>query len=421
MSKLRIPCALIVIALVAIEVAGAASFECSERVVAGGGAGEFATVRHLRLVGSQREIGARLAELAAERHGWRPDGTADPRQTRAQRRYFERNAPLFVERMRGVADTIGGDVADDDANVASLSFGFFKPGCTVTYYPPSATDWGGGVVSRNFDFTTGTFRGKRPGPDEVSVNSQTYILETHPDEGYASLSLCAYDLLGGVVDGINEKGLVVALLADDEVSQRYELDGADGPQAGFGVVQIGRHLLETCADVEEAKQALLEAKLYYGTIPCHYLVADAAGRSFVWENSVFMTKGYIFDGGGRPQVTSNFMHHLNPDRTSWELESHRWGAFRRAEAVLERLDEASGPVSLDFVRESSACVAATAPAPDEPWAPGRTLWHALYFPEERRLEIDFYLGEDEEGVERRSPYRTFSLDVDATAAPAERR
>ena len=29
--------------------------------------------------------------------------------------------------------------------------------------------------------------------------------------------MCAYDLLGGVIDGINAEGLTIALLADDEV------------------------------------------------------------------------------------------------------------------------------------------------------------------------------------------------------------
>ena len=30
-------------------------------------------------------------------------------------------------------------------------------------------------------------------------------------------------------------------------------------------------------------------------------------------------------------------------------------------------------------------------------APGRTLWHTLYYPEERKVEIDVYLGESHAG------------------------
>jgi hypothetical protein len=35
------------------------------------------------------------------------------------------------------------------------------------------------------------------------------------------------------------------------------------------------------------------------------------------------------------------------------------------------------------------------------------MWHAVYVPEERSVEIDFYLGDD--GGIRRSGYRRFSL------------
>jgi len=103
------------------------------------------------------------------------------------------------------------------------------------------------------------------------------------------------------------------------------------------------------------------------------------------------------------------MHHLNPDRSKWALEDQPTGAFRRAEAVLSRIDAADEELSLEFVREAARCVAATVPMPAEsPWAPGRTLWHALYFPEERRLEVDFYLGEGTDRP-RRSPNLTFEL------------
>ncbi|MCP3918994.1 MAG: hypothetical protein GY711_25905 [bacterium] len=82
--------------------------------------------------------------------------------------------------------------------------------------------------------------------------------------------------------------------------------------------------------------------------------------------------------------------------------------------MLERFEQRAGKVTLDFVRESSACVAANGAAGDGPWAPGRTLWHALYFPEERRVEVDFYLGETPDGGQRRSAYLSFSLRGEVT-------
>ena len=379
-----------------------------ERVVAGG-PDDSVTVRHLVLAGSQRAIGARLTALAQERYAWAPRQGIDPRRTAAQRRYFERNAPLFLERMRGVADAAGVALEDDALNLSGLGFGYGKPGCTVFYVPPSHTSSGRSVVSRNFDFTTGTMTGRIPGEDEVSICGEPYVLETHPDDGYASISVCSYDLLGGVVDGMNEEGLVIALLADDELTSRFEVRAARGPQAGFGVLQIGRHVLETCATVEEAQAALLEAKLYYTSIPCHYLVADRHGRSFVWENSVSMTEGFVFEGNDAPQVTTNFLYQLHDDLDDLPEDEHPSGSFARYRAVMERLGTAR-ELDRDAVVAAARCVAAEFDPPPAPWAPGRTLWHALYHPEERRVEVDFYLGEDrgDEGV-RRSPYLSFEL------------
>jgi hypothetical protein len=45
--------------------------EASE-VIAGGGAEDFALVRHVRLAGTQAEIGASIAGLAWANHGVRP-------------------------------------------------------------------------------------------------------------------------------------------------------------------------------------------------------------------------------------------------------------------------------------------------------------------------------------------------------------
>jgi len=354
-----------------------------------GAQGDFLQARYVRLAGPPRAIGRALAELARERHGVTLAPAEDPARTRAQRAYFERNAPAFVERMQGVAEAFG--VAFDGAHdFASLAYGFGKPGCSVVYYPPGTTATGTGVVARNFDFTTGTFEGRRPGPGEEAVCAAPYVLELHPDGAYASLSLCAFDLLGGVVDGINSQGLVVALLADDEAVARGLTHPSRGPQAGFDVLQIGRHLLDTCADAAAAEQALLEAKLYYGTIPCHYLVADAHGRAFVWENSPATSVGYVWPAGDEPLVTTNFLRYLHPDLATLEERAPLLQSFC---AIQERLGAHEGPFDLAFIRATSTCVSPVQTLPP-PLAPGRTLWQVLYVPEERRLEVDFYLGDE---------------------------
>ncbi len=40
---------------------------------------------------------------------------------------------------------------------------------------------------------------------------------------------------------------------------------------------------------------------------------------------------------------------------------------------------------------------------------GRTIWHALLDLETREIEVSFYLGDNPDGTDRRSPYQTFRL------------
>lgn len=399
MKRLALAFTALTAAPLAWSLPSAVELEAEERVLLGG-EDAFLTLRHLRLQGTQREIGRRLFEIARERHGYapRPVVASDVEAVQARRAYFAEHAPAFVERMRGVADGLGLELEAADHHVASLSYGTVRASCTVAYYPPDWTAWGTGLVSRNYDFSTGDFRGRAPAPGEVPVTSAPYLLETHPEDGFATIAMCAYDLLGGVIDGMNSEGLVIALLADDEVVQTFGPSPASGPQAGFGVLQIGRHILETCRDVDEAKAAFERASLYYTSIPCHYLVADRHGRSFVWENDRSMEGGYAFDGGGEPQVTTNFMRYLHDGESEDELpRDGEFGSFSRFRRIHDRLRALDGPVTEAFVKETAACVAPTLGRPGGSAAPGRTLWHTLYYPEERRVEIDVYLGESHAG------------------------
>lgn len=364
-----------------------------ERVLAGGPA-DFMEVRHLVLRGSNYEIGRKLAEIARTRHGTTLAPGADPAHTRAQREYFAKHYPALYERMRGAADAYGLRFTEDTLNFSALDYGFGSPGCTVAYFPPALTADGRGVVSRNFDFTTGVMRGKRPGPGETAVCARPYVIEMHPDQGYASLYVGCFDLLGAAIDGINAEGLTVALLADDEVAGEYKTGPTRGPRAGFNEIQLPRYLLDTCANVEEAKAALRDAALYFSAVPCHYLIADRHGRAFVWENTLAMKSGHIADcDGRRPLITTNFMLYRHPDLENLPAEPHPRGSFNRFRHIRRRVTENANKLSAEFVRETGRCVAADVDCGTAEFAPGRTLWHTLYFPEQRRMEVDFYLGE----------------------------
>ena len=385
-----------------------------EEVVAGGPE-DFMEVRHLVLRGSNFEIGKKLAEIAREHHGSGPIPYPSRRHTRAQLRYFEKNYPIHVERMRGVAAAVGMTLENDMVNFSGLFYGFALPGCSAVYYPPESTTDGAGVLSRNLDLTTGTIDGNRPPEGVLPAGARPYVIEMHPDKGYATLVTCCFDLLGGVCDGINSEGLTVAALADDEVVEEYGLHPAPAIQAGFNEIQIIRCLLDTCASVSEAKDALLEAKVYYALAPQHYIIADRHGDAFVWENAHVMHHGHIIPAKGKPLVTTNCMLHLHRDLENLPEEEHRLGRFNRFRAIRKRLSDHSGKFDAEYIKETSRCVSFTEDPQPGPYAPNRTLWHALYYPEERRVEIDFYLGDTAEpGAPdkvriRRSGYKSFAL------------
>ena len=119
----------------------------TSEVVVGGGPGDFALVRHVRLEGTQREIGSGLAGLAWANHSVRPQPSADPALTRARRRWREMHWPQLEERVRGVAD-YWGLAYDDRTEVASLPLGFPRAGCSVVWLPAQRTASGAAMLSR---------------------------------------------------------------------------------------------------------------------------------------------------------------------------------------------------------------------------------------------------------------------------------
>ena len=255
-----------------------------------------------------------LARIAGERYHVEPRPSRDALRTRVQRQYIERNFPILHERMRGVASSFGRPLDDDGWNHSVLGFSELRGGGCGFPVPPGSSATGTGVVSRDYDFTTGSMGFGFLEPGMIHPTSRPYLLELHPDRGYASVAMVAYDLLSGVLDGMNSEGLTVALLADDELYSKYPMEPTGGASVGLGVLQTQRMLLDTCATVAEAKEALLRTKQYYEAIPVHYLVADRFGNAFVWEYSQAHNKEFIIENPNRPLVTTNFSLHKRLDK-----------------------------------------------------------------------------------------------------------
>jgi acyl-CoA:6-aminopenicillanic acid acyl transferase len=391
--------------------AAAADNVIQKDAVIAGGPDDSLEVRHLVLRGTNQQIGQALAEIAKERYRVRLEPARDPVQVRAQRTFLERNYPILLDRMHGVAAAFGKSIEEDDWDFSALGFTDLKAGCSIAHLPPSATADGKSVVSRDYDFTTGALSFGFLPPGMLHPTARPYLLELHPDQGYASIAMVAYDLLSGVLDGINSEGLTVTMAMDNTLFSGRLVEPTQGPAVGLGELQTMRLLLDTCATVEEAKQALLATKQYYQYVPVHYLIADRNGNAFVWEYSQFHNKEYVIESPGQPLVLTNFTLHK-------QLEDGKPPSPKKAKPVCKRyvyLREklAKGKLDDKAIRAvHRTCDAQMSQAADPSQPPERTFWHAFYYPEDRRVRLSFYLRDESHPSNARlvRPIRTDYLE-----------
>lgn len=414
------------------------SLRFQEALIAGGDPKDFPTVRHLVLQGSNYEIGKQLATIAMERYGMRKRPPGDPRIIHARRLYFQQHYPILLERARGVADAFGISHEDNTTDMASLMYPALQPpqivGCSVVFYPPRTTTNAHGLLSRNCDAQTGSMLEMLgvPVPPSIQpkpVYSEPYVMEVYPDVGYPSLYLACMDLLGACFDGINSEGLTVSLMADGDPSNTSPVDPMQLFRVGINELQVLRLLLDTCANVEEARFALLLNKQYHAMLSCHYIVADRHGHSFVWEHASGHNLEYIVEGTGLPQVVTNHPLHLLPshaalpEKNEDRLAAWRGDTYQRYRTLSQLIEAHPDKYSVDFLKKTNACVffddavqrEYTNLTKIELLTTGRTLWHSVYDTQERSLEASFYLR-DESGAEEteariaiRSDYYRFRL------------
>lgn len=390
----------------------AADISCEEEIVAGS-PDHFMTVRHVVLKGSDYAIGKQLGEIVSLNGDSGPARSGDRRRNRVLRRYMQENYPALFERMKGLADAFGVDLNDDAYDLSALpQFHLFGPGCSAVFYPGSVTEDGHCILSRNFDFTTGTVLGTRAEGSLLPALARPYVLEIYPDDGYASIAICAFDVLGGVLDGMNSEGLTVAIFADDETPGEYGLEPSQG--VGLNELLSMRYLLDNCSNVEEAKEAMLYHKHYYSFIPCQYLIADRDGNSFVFEFSPLRHGTSIVDGDG-PQCVTNHpvSNYKSVDEFPEDSQLSTYRRYRTLSAATEGKDEFTLE---DIILINASAAIAPRASKSETRAPGRTLWHSLYDVETLTLRVKFYLGEKPDPADETrvifeyTPYLEFGLD-----------
>ncbi|MBS1715390.1 MAG: linear amide C-N hydrolase [Armatimonadetes bacterium] len=370
----------------------AGSTVCEGPRIVAGSKSDFMTVRYLKVSGTNEQIGRRLAETAVAHLKFQPATRKQPDIDR-DTAWFAAHWPEQAARVKGVASVFKQSGADPTVLAYDMDV---APGCSTVFYPGASVSNGHSMMSRNYDFPTATYAqltGRTASPGARAMTADPFVLEVVPDKGYRSLYVASYDLLGGCIDGINEKGLAVALLADDNAESRHP---SSGP--GLNEITLTRFLLDRCASAKEARAMLQDVEFRYSFTPCHYIVGDKSGDSFVWELTPDLKERTVVDGKGLPQIVTN--HRLSKFGTSGLPQGNSFDRYRKLESEIQRQ---GGKLSPDAVRSTNLCVAVP------PSAQGAaTLWHSVYDLDDLTLKVSFFLGH-EDGKERRTPYLEFKL------------
>ena len=131
-------------------------------------------------------------------------------------------------------------------------------------------------------------------------------------------------------DGINEKGVTIALLAVPEANLTFSES-----KVTLNTTTAIRLVLDKAANVDEAVELLKNYNIYFsGDIKCHYLIADASGKSVLveyWDGEVkaiTVPENY--------QIASNFIAYngLNIGEGGDEID--------RYNSVKERIERNNG-------------------------------------------------------------------------------
>jgi len=356
----------------------------------------FPIVREIQIQGTQREIGRKMAEIAKSRYGVTLATNLSPDYGKARYAYLQKNYPELLERSRGVLDVYG--LRDDDPSVdpTALIYSLGNVGCSVIYFPGSASENGHAMAVRNMDFTTGSLSeliGMPRQSGEPDIFGEMYVVTSRPDKGYSCLYLSAMDLLNGAFDGINEHGLTIYGLVDHGVPQT-RMKAAGNMVIGLNPPQTMRLVLETCRNCEEAKQVLLTNKIFDNIKGMHYMVGDAQGNSFIFEVNKTDEQAHIQDGKGSPQVmTNNAIWSMPPPDQFPKTFDDPYDSLNRYQILVKDVNSHTGKYNESFMisatesvfpRKSSAALGGAA-------VTLRPLWQVIYDMSELSMKVRFWL------------------------------
>ncbi|MBN1527145.1 MAG: linear amide C-N hydrolase [Candidatus Omnitrophica bacterium] len=393
-------------------------------IVLKSGPGAYMEVRHIVLKGTNEEIGKALADIAREQYNTNLVKYAEPIYARARHDYMKLNYPIMFERMKGVARSYGLSLDETDYDTSGLYYWMTAPKCSGIFIPAAAAENGHNFYASNRDYYLASMSevlgGKRK-PGEEDFSSRVFVVEMYPDKGYSSLGVGVIDLLSINIDAINSKGLSVAVLEDDTYGvERTEKDLSR--LSGLYIYQIVRLIVDTCATVDEAKEAILNNKIPMAILPAHFLVMDSTGRSFIYERSAKNFGDLFVDSAeGKPVPITNHSIHDYPALDKFPAAAKDdYDTFNRYGRLDKYVRDHRGKYSMDDAGHAMSLVYGRVEEASESGyhnLPLRTLYTALVDIDERAMRVRFYLKDGERDPKTGFPELIFSEPLEFKLKP----
>ena len=204
-------------------------------------------------------------------------------------------------------------------------------GCTAFV---SKDEEGDIIYARNFDFPYSPFVQLYTKPDNGYASVSTVNLSfTGYDEDFLPTSGISFDNFLTLAapflpfDGMNEKGVCMALLAVPEADMKDDPD-----KVTLNTTTAIRLVLDKAASVEEAVELLKNYNIYFsGDVTCHFLIADATGKSVLVE--YYDGELQVVESDTDYQIATNFIAYNGVNIGEGFTEFERYDAV---EGVLQK-------------------------------------------------------------------------------------
>lgn len=238
------------------------------------------------------------------------------------------------------------------------------PGLTIRPYGPSAacsaflaSDGNGGYYAgRNFDWGTQSdaviIRNKPSNGDYASVSTfnKLFVNFKFP-EGMSEETKKEIIARTGIyvpLDGVNEKGLVVAVL-NQEAQGGYNTTDENTSKPDLTITTAVRLLLNRAKNVDEAIALLKQYDMHSDIYLAHHLfIADASGKSAVAEWDNIASKGMRITYSRA--VTNHPLYKYEDGLTDANLTGYE-NSVSRYRTVLEALDAKNNVVTFDEAKD----------------------------------------------------------------------